>query len=39
MVEAEVDWEEMEELEDLVEEQVVQVLQVNLMVPLLEVHQ
>ena len=39
MVEAEVDWEEMEELEDLGEEMVVQVLQVNLMVPLLEVHQ
>ena len=39
MVEAEVDWEEMEELEDLGEEKVVQVLQVNLMVPLLEVHQ
>ena len=39
MVEAEVDWEEMEELEDLGEEKVVQVLQGNLMVPLLEVHQ
>jgi len=39
VVEAEVDWEEMEELEDLGEEKVVQVLQVNLMVPLLEVHQ